>query len=389
MINSSSNLYGPHKVVSQQWLPGQNKYSYSTFTYNGVYDTRTFSFTGFGANDPKYKRRPTGGSYTIQLVKRVQGSWWAANNGPGKPLDYSTGYMEGGESSLMWGSEYAPSHDSAVYNKAVTKLYDKLKDSDLNLAVSVGEYRETSRMISQALRSMGRVTSLAREARRQVLHNPSLLISKVWLGMKYGWLPLYNDVYNLLNYSSRKFVSNDFTARSSKVTNVYRKRTLSGLQRYSYLKGTTFSKCEVGVTAKPSNTTAFEISRITSLNPLSIAWELVPFSFVVDWFFDVGGYLSAQENACGMGLIFERGYTTRTSGHKLEDTWVQSFTQSSVPTSGGAVGKGMSYRVQKDRSTALDFPRPYFPTLKLDLGSQRIMSAASLFRTTLLGGIRH
>jgi hypothetical protein len=30
------------------------------------------------------------------------------------------------------------------------------------------------------------------------------------------------------------------------------------------------------------------------LNPASVYWETIPFSFVVDWFVDVGGYLNAQ-----------------------------------------------------------------------------------------------
>ena len=43
------------------------------------------------------------------------------------------------------------------------------------------------------------------------------------------------------------------------------------------------------------------------LNPLQTAWELIPYSFVIDWFIDIGGWLSMQlagANNNGMTMLF-------------------------------------------------------------------------------------
>jgi hypothetical protein len=47
-------------------------------------------------------------------------------------------------------------------------------------------------------------------------------------------------------------------------------------------------------------------------NPLAVAWEVVPFSFVLDWWIPVGNILQAYSDA--RGLSFGSGYTShRTS----------------------------------------------------------------------------
>lgn len=54
------------------------------------------------------------------------------------------------------------------------------------------------------------------------------------------------------------------------------------------------------------------LHRATTLgltNPAAIAWELVPFSFVVDWFIPIGNFLNSWTDF--LGLRFEDSYNTR------------------------------------------------------------------------------
>lgn len=369
----------------------------------------SFSFTGFGPNDKRRRSVPTPGSYTktihypvrvgdFPLTWRVWNStYWhhTCAYGGSKPKnwdpyygDFNSGkggsYME--RHTLALSRYLTYEHDPRAYNDAVSRFMDKLKNSELNLAVSLGEYSETRRMIGNALSSMGRVTTMARRLRRELLHNPSLVISKAWLGMKYGWLPLYNDVYNLLNHTSQTYketvVKAQRTIRThSKLSdrNVYLGKLGWYVNRTCTVKR--ISKVELKAKVSPSSQEAFELQRITSLNPLTIAWELTPFSFVVDWFYDVGGYLEAQEFALANGLVFSDGYMTKVALVDAKEIWT------SASHSGQA--DGYKYVVNKERTRMTSFPRPMAPTLKFDLGSQRIMSAASLLRTVLLGGLKH
>jgi hypothetical protein len=119
------------------------------------------------------------------------------------------------------------------------------------------------------------------------------------------------------------------------------------------------------------------LSNFTSLNPVSIAWELTPYSFVVDWFIDVGGYLRNLETACTHGSTFVNGFYTE--GYRL-DVSCQSF---------GSYTDGSNYIHTQDlkgstvitkgrRTTLGSYPLPRIPQFKMDLGASRLLNAAAL-----------
>jgi hypothetical protein len=120
-----------------------------------------------------------------------------------------------------------------------------------------------------------------------------------------------------------------------------------------------------------------EISNYTSCNPVSIAWELIPFSFVVDWVVDVGGYIRNLESAILTNNRFLGGYTTIVSRvHNVRST-----------TGGNYVGpnqftvynlNGNATYVRKDRTIMTNYPFPRLPRFSVDLGSGRMLNAAAL-----------
>jgi hypothetical protein len=59
---------------------------------------------------------------------------------------------------------------------------------------------------------------------------------------------------------------------------------------------------------KIANPTLFTLSQYGLTNPLAVAWELVPLSFVVDWFVSVGSFIRSIQRP--MGLNFDWGYIT-------------------------------------------------------------------------------
>jgi hypothetical protein len=58
-----------------------------------------------------------------------------------------------------------------------------------------------------------------------------------------------------------------------------------------------------------SNPQLATINSLGLTNPIAVAWELVPFSFAVDWFLPVGNTLSAL--TAGQGLTWLGGYITK------------------------------------------------------------------------------
>jgi len=52
-----------------------------------------------------------------------------------------------------------------------------------------------------------------------------------------------------------------------------------------------------------SNTTLMRLEQFGLANPAALAWELIPFSFVADWFVGVGDYLNAQTALLGLTVV--------------------------------------------------------------------------------------
>jgi hypothetical protein len=60
----------------------------------------------------------------------------------------------------------------------------------------------------------------------------------------------------------------------------------------------------------------------TAFNPLLTAWELVPFSFVVDWFIGIGDWLIAQSFTIG-DVASQRAFYLSKRSSIVETTFVQ------------------------------------------------------------------
>jgi hypothetical protein len=103
-------------------------------------------------------------------------------------------------------------------------------------------------------------------------------------------------------------------------------------------------------------------------NPLEVAWELVPFSFVADWFFPVGAYLGSLD--ADFGWSFKGGSVTRVM--KRTVTGWSSFSRTAItPGMYGVDGsfsapKASHYRAKMDRAVYASSPIPDLPRLEKD-----------------------
>jgi hypothetical protein len=406
MQNHAVAYHKPKRIVTVTYPGG----SVSDSTTESVGVTDGFTFSGFGVGDPVRRLIATPGEYHIFRYWSMSGSATIIGKDYGAlglPItsggQYSTrdGLADQGHASAhgdLLGNLH-PSYSSTVYNTALTRLWDKIKESELNLAVSLAEGRETYRGIrgiSDYLSGRGvDVLRRLRQTWRALRRNPSLLLSRAWLTSKYGIIPVYLDFWNLANLTGKFFdegVTHVGSCRLSEEIHLNQGVSLlggSGIR--SRIRGRRVQQCRISVTAGVTSTAAFDRSRLTSLNPLSIAWELVPLSFVADWFYDLGGYLQNMEAALGSGLTFKRGHYTELALVDAVDVW--SGTEGPVTLGWSTRELTLSdqarvQRIQKRRTRLTDFPWPRAPRIEAKLGWQRITSLAALARTILLGKVR-
>jgi hypothetical protein len=191
------------------------------------------------------------------------------------------------------------------------KLTSKIRGHDFNIGVAAAEADKTTKMIVDNVANIGRALldikhgNVADAARRLGINNHQQInlgkkitqnstrelnshdISGRWLELQYGWLPLLSDVHEaaqmLKERTSGPRISTVHTSKS--VTRSYNgsasPTNWSGQGEYTITKHYWYE-----MTEQLSNQRSLGLT-----HPLSIAWEIMPYSFVLDWFLPVGSYL--------------------------------------------------------------------------------------------------
>lgn len=140
-----------------------------------------------------------------------------------------------------------------------------------------------------------------------------------WLEMQYGWMPLLSDMFEGAVFLDT--VMNKPTVFRVKVTKfaggqLVHKKQLTLSSSYATLPIDVVSS-----TRLVAKLTAVNHERLSGLqDPTSVAWELVPFSFVVDWALPIGNFLSAQELARSLTGVFVKTHYFQYSADRRRAT---------------------------------------------------------------------
>ncbi len=222
------------------------------------------------------------------------------------------------------------------------------------------------------------------------------MVGGKWLEVHYGLIPTMQTIYDLVSGAAER-AGNSLQIGRRKSNGKFvgitaskpvKRNTIEQFpQEVRQTMRTDTFRYEIGGFYTPSSSYVEQMSRLTSLNPLSIAWELLPFSFVVDWFYDIGGYLRGVETALVSSLGVFNGYLTHTRRTECSET----FTTSGINPQGrriSGVTTGYSRRQVKNRSLLTAVPYPRAPKFNFDLSSGRLLNAAALL-SQFLGGKRN
>jgi len=128
-------------------------------------------------------------------------------------------------------------------------------------------------------------------------------LSDIWLEFSFGWKPLIGDIYAAVDHLQNpiKAVRLRGSASASQI-----KKSEQGSQKDWYNQGWTMQSIvgkrysKQGCTVTISNPNQYLANQLGLTNPALIAWELIQFSFVVDWFANVGEFLSQGTDFLGV-----------------------------------------------------------------------------------------
>ncbi|DAD51163.1 TPA_asm: maturation protein [ssRNA phage SRR7976323_4] len=132
--------------------------------------------------------------------------------------------------------------------------------------------------------------------------------ASLWLEYAFGWAPLASDMYNAMDVLQQEFPVDRL--RSSARAILYGPTAFPG----GGVPGDDLVVnmgviCRVRADLEVTNPNLLLLNQLGLINPAAIAWDLVPFSFVVDWFVPVAKFINSW--------TADAGYTLKNTSYSL------------------------------------------------------------------------
>lgn len=304
-------------------------------------------------------------------------------------------------------------------------LLAAIKDQKFNAAESLGEVRSTAEMIVKRMNTLANAAlalkkgnlaqaykalkaSGSRATKRILERGESFTRSyekrnrntssrakwekeraSEWLELQYGWMPLLKDIHEGVEMLQKGLMADDTIVRAKVIKTAKSNHELSStVPGYAFEEVTLRKSLDwrerrtILVDYKVDDALKKHITSLGLTNPLSLAWELAPWSLVVDWVYPIGTMLSNLDATYGCSFV--RGT------HSLVQVNVQEETYTSV-VKGSSVYSGSGYASRKtkivlyQRTLLAGFPSVSAPRVKNPFSTTHAANALAFLSQAFLG----
>lgn len=265
-------------------------------------------------------RHPTAYNRTsVSVGEMTKLQWPGGSYSPGSPMTWVDTGVDGAAfiGTLPWKGVNV---QQDAINECNTKCLTKLADQKVNLGENLATFRQTVEMFAlkasllqralQSLKSRREFSSFLKLSARQLRRKgPLKALASEYLEYVYGLKPLMADVHDTLQILKQGLGKDHLIKSVGTARRNDQKSFPSPVLSYSTQPRTTSGtykfKTTVWARVDPGNAGLRALNQLGLLNPLGLAWDLVSYSFVVDWFIPVGPVLYAL--SAPAGLIFVSG----------------------------------------------------------------------------------
>lgn len=337
--------------------------------------------------NPQPIQRDAPHPYTMSCARTTEDPYFSYQKSDGKYLGFSQQNTNTGDALrfLTPVPSWTSNHDANL----IGKLREGMNGSDFHAGIALGEGREALSMIRTAAGKISAAMLLAKRGRmheaaaalsdhryiqngrkpRFTAKDGKFTLSGNWLELQYGWLPLLHDVY-----SGAQFLAHHLEV--PRVARYTSQVTLRGVPDVAVTPGRTVFLVNESFNRKRliAYITERNVAKMSGLtDPLSVAWELLPYSFVADWFLPVGNFLSAR----GFSSAIEGTFVTTYSERREGKAWVRGNNPNTTYV-GGKGGSYLSLTVNRTVSSSLIVPPPVFKPLSEVVGWRHAVNAVAL-----------
>lgn len=246
---------------------------------------------------------------------------------------------------------------------AINAAIEDFMHNKQQLAADFAQRQKTIDMVTTRLVQAVRILrDLKRFKLLSAFHNangrgPRKKLSKraanVWLEYQYGWKPLVGSIYTIIDEGFPPLPER--YTRKTKHANFDRRA--GNMVTYGYARAT------VSFLAQLTSPVGASATKLGLINPASVAWEVVPFSFVVDWFYPVSTWLSSLDAFHGFRIIDK------------------SMTLTQVLVQSNDDGLSRRDKISRAVERQLQFNLSYRPYLKSPLSTVHALNAFALIRS--------
>lgn len=347
----------------------------------GSYHAVSFS----GRNSPHNQK--TENPFT-KSVNHTEDPWiiWSRRL-PGAPTQYGNFTDTFGGTFYNWDNFSLITANDDI--SAISRIGEKSGQTSFNASVTLAESGEALSMIGSTayslataikkvkrgdMRGAAKAMSVSPRSRNRKPSESANEISGRWLELQYGWLPLIGDVSNAAKAVSQ--VLNGPMTQSIRTSKSRSTEDTVVHGNYVYVDRKRSHKKYWTVRVK----TAVNPFQLSLVDPLMVAWELMPYSFVADWFLPIGDYLSAQKVRQVLPVKDVIISQKLDSYRKPVGYTGSPINNGFVPLNGGELS-AFAHQVYFVRAVSADLPSvplPSFEPLDEVFGYRRAMNAISL-----------
>lgn len=250
---------------------------------------------------------------------------------------------------LNVGSAISNSDVEDLISEVSTKALADRGNSQNNLFESIAEYRQTLSLLKNPLNSVHTVLSRASGVLKKGGD-----ISSAYLIFRYGVMPLVKDVTGIIQGLEKKVGNMRVTTRASgsiSQSGYVNKSFNAGAFVFNYGIQTSDSLVVRAMSLDEYFVSKTQNIGFASKGLVTLPWELIPYSFVFDWFVNLGDYIKALvplPSLKNLGMCLTT-YRARQSLYQSEScTAAGGYTMLLNPS-----GSCFSSVVQKSRTPSL------------------------------------
>lgn len=338
--------------------------------------------------------------FQVQRELKVKGNAVLIDgpNGAGQ-FQTETGHVDYlfGTSGLVGGLVHVSAAIAQSDNMATSRMLTKLSNQKVNIAQSFAERTQTANLL---INSVNRLATFALHfrrgnftaARRMLEQKQAFFTGKrfppdsglldrktfanLWLEYSYGWRPLVGDIYGSAQLLAEQILETRPTTIRTKGRIEEEVSSIFGSSLKHSLKRKVISTSHLKIMYDMDDLMKATLASTGISNPALLVWELLPYSFVVDWVFPVGTYLKQVQASDGLQFI---------SGSLTSVGIMDSSAKIISGPHHRQIGSASAISGIMRRSKLLSFPTAKPPRLNWNLNLSQVTSSLSLLQQVFTG----